>query len=207
MISRRALKALAVQTIAFFVLATVLNDYAWAQRGGRGDDGRGRGARSDGSRGSISRSGPASGGGFTSRPQTGARPGRPGEWTRPARPGRPGGPGRPGRPGAVHRPRPAPHHPRWDHRRHWDHWDRWDRRYDDWRRRRRSAAIGAGIVAGVLAIGAILTASQWGSLGCTPEPVIFGGITYYRCGPNWYERVYAGGGEFTYIVVTPPPGY
>jgi hypothetical protein len=52
-----------------------------------------------------------------------------------------------------------------------------------------------------------VSASQWGSLGCTPETVIVGGVTFYRCGPNWYERVFEGSGDVTYIVVNPPPGY
>jgi hypothetical protein len=32
------------------------------------------------------------------------------------------------------------------------------------------------------------------------------GVTYYRCGPNWYQKAYANG-EVAFVVVAPPPGY
>ncbi len=190
MISRPLLKAFAVQTLALFAVVTILSDFALAQRGrGRGG-GRG-GAKLSGMSGGFNRRGPASGGNFVSRPGMGIKPTRPGSAIRPDRPGRPGWggrppawdrPGRPGRPGAVHRPGHGYYRE-----------DRWERRYDDWRRWRRRAAVGAGIAAGALAIGAIVSASQWGSLGCTPETIVIGGITLYRCGSNWYERVYDSG--------------
>jgi hypothetical protein len=189
MIPRPLLKAFAVQTLALFAVVTVLSDFAFAQRG-RGRGGIGGGARMGRPPGGFNRRGPASGGNFVSRPGMGIKP---------ARPGRPPAWDRPNRPGAIHRPgRVPPHYYRGD---------RWERRSDDWRRWRRRAAVGAGIAAGALAIGAIVSASQWGSQGCTPEKVIVGGGTFYRCGSNWYERVYEGSGDVSYIVVNPPPGY
>jgi len=38
----------------------------------------------------------------------------------------------------------------------------------------------------------------------TTVPVV--GTTYYRCGPNWFQEAYAGG-EVSYVVVAPAPGY
>jgi hypothetical protein len=210
MIPRPLLKAFAVQTLALFALVTILGDYSFAQRGrGRGGGGGG-GAKVGSQAGGFNRRGPASGGNFVSRPGMGIKPARPGGAVSPDRPGRPGGGGRPpawvrpsrpdwpNRPGAIHRPGGVHHRP---------HYERWDHRYDDWRKWRRRAAIGAGIAAGALAIGAIISASQWSSLGCTPETIVIGDITLYRCGSRWYERVYEGSGDVTYIVVNPPPGY
>ncbi|MCU0573699.1 MAG: hypothetical protein MUC41_11985 [Syntrophobacteraceae bacterium] len=217
MIPRPVLKAFAVQTLALFAVVTILGDFAFAQRG-RGKGGKGGGAKVSGRSGGFNRRGPASGGNFVSRPGMGIKPTRPGSALRPGRPGRPGGggrpawdrphrPDRPGRPGAIHRPGGVHHHHYYDrwHRR--DRWDRWEERRDDWRRWRRRAAVGAGIAAGALAIGAIVSASQWGSMGCVPEAIVVGSVTLYRCGSNWYERVFEGSGDVTYIVVNPPPGY
>jgi hypothetical protein len=33
-----------------------------------------------------------------------------------------------------------------------------------------------------------------------------GDVSYYQCGPTWYQKAYTGG-EVTYVVVAPPPGY
>jgi len=32
------------------------------------------------------------------------------------------------------------------------------------------------------------------------------GTTYYRCGPNWFQKAYTGG-QASFVVVVPPPGY
>ena len=32
------------------------------------------------------------------------------------------------------------------------------------------------------------------------------GTTYYRCGPNWFQKAYTGG-QVSFVVVAPPPGY
>lgn len=194
MMPRPLLKAFAVQTLALFAVVTILGDFAFAQRG-KGRGAKGGGAKVSGRSGGFNRRGPASGGNFVSRPGMGIKPTRPGSVIRP---------GRPGRPGAIIRPGGVQHHHYYDR---WDRRDRWEERRDDWRRWRRRAAVGAGIAAGALAIGAIVSASQWGSLGCTPETIVVGGVTFYRCGSNWYERVFEGSGNVTYIVVNPPAGY
>ncbi len=68
-----------------------------------------------------------------------------------------------------------------------------DRRdwYDDRRRRR---------------IGTSLTISAFRSLSCTSSRIYVGGVTYYRCGHEWYSRAYHGG-NVTYVIVTAPSGY
>jgi hypothetical protein len=56
------------------------------------------------------------------------------------------------------------------------------------------------------AVGVSITYSAFRSLSCTSTTVIVGGVTYYRCGSDWYSRAYTGG-NVTYIVVTAPAGY
>ena len=63
--------------------------------------------------------------------------------------------------------------------------------YDDRQRRR---------------IGVALTRSAWRSLSCKSSKVIVGGVTYYRCGNDWYTQAYKGG-SVTYIVVVTPAGH
>jgi hypothetical protein len=206
-------------------------------RGGRGGGFSRRGPASGGSfrkapsghRPSFSSRGPASGGSFShsrpsiskppSRPEKpGAIPGRP--VTLPGKPGTlPGKPGRPGkppekppewRPGGPPEGRPSrpPDHlgghphgrppvppPRYPlppgYHYHWD--DRWG-----W-----GFAAGA---ASALTIGAVLSASDFADQPCTPTTVVVEGVTYYRCDSTWYTRAYQGG-DVTYVVVGPPPGY
>lgn len=70
------------------------------------------------------------------------------------------------------------------HERHEWHEDRWKRR----------------------TIGAALTIATYSSLSCTRTTVFIGGVTYYRCGGDWYQRVYRSS-EVVYIVVQAPTGY
>jgi hypothetical protein len=56
------------------------------------------------------------------------------------------------------------------------------------------------------AVGASLTAATFRSLTCTPTTVIVGGVSYYQCGPTWYQRAYSGT-SMTYVVINAPSGY
>jgi cysteinyl-tRNA synthetase len=51
-----------------------------------------------------------------------------------------------------------------------------------------------------------LTAAAFRSLTCTPTTVIVGSVSYYQCGPTWYQRAYSGGST-TYVVINAPAGY
>ncbi len=41
---------------------------------------------------------------------------------------------------------------------------------------------------------------------CTMTTVPVADMTYYRCGPNWFQKAYTGG-QVSFVVVAPPPGY
>jgi hypothetical protein len=56
------------------------------------------------------------------------------------------------------------------------------------------------------AVGASLTAATFRALTCTPSTVIVGGVSYYQCGPTWYQRAYSGGST-TYVIINAPSGY
>jgi len=56
------------------------------------------------------------------------------------------------------------------------------------------------------AVGATVTAATFAALTCAAQSVYVDGVTYYNCGPTWYNRTYAGGGT-SYVVVDAPPGY
>jgi hypothetical protein len=56
------------------------------------------------------------------------------------------------------------------------------------------------------AVGASLTMAVFSSLTCTTTIVVVSGMTYYNCGPTWYNRAYSGG-SVTYVVVGTPAGY
>jgi hypothetical protein len=56
------------------------------------------------------------------------------------------------------------------------------------------------------AVGASLTVASFRALTCASRTVVVNGISYYGCGPTWYNRAYSGG-AVTYVVVTAPPGY
>jgi cysteinyl-tRNA synthetase len=51
-----------------------------------------------------------------------------------------------------------------------------------------------------------MTMVAFHSLSCTTTTVIVSGVTYYQCGPTWYQRAYAGGST-TYVVINAPSGY
>ncbi|HML96252.1 MAG TPA: hypothetical protein PKC29_12570 [Thermodesulfobacteriota bacterium] len=58
----------------------------------------------------------------------------------------------------------------------------------------------------VIALGTALTVSAFNSLTCTPTVVTVGAVTYYQCGPNWYNQAYQNG-DVVYMSVAAPPGY
>jgi hypothetical protein len=51
-----------------------------------------------------------------------------------------------------------------------------------------------------------LTHSAFRSLSCNSTTVVASGVTYYRCGNDWYSRAYQGS-SVTYVVVAAPAGY
>lgn len=154
--------------------------------------------------GSISRGpGPGVPGGGGQRP-VGPPQGAPGRPVQPRFAGQPGpppgGPVRPfpgPAPGPGYRPppRPVPRPPVGPP----PYWDAW---HDAGT----AFAVGAGIAAGAAVIGSFINAASYSALPCTTTTVYVDGVTYYRCGPNWYTRGYRGG-EVVYVVVAPPPGY
>ena len=52
-------------------------------------------------------------------------------------------------------------------------------------------------------MGARLTLLAFRSMSCTRTVIIAANVTYYRCGPDYYRRVYSGG-SVTYVVVSEP---
>jgi len=79
--------------------------------------------------------------------------------------------------------------------RYYDGWYGYNH-YENWNN---GAAFATGLV-----IGATLSAAAFSSAypsGCVSSN--FGGVAYYNCGTNWYQRVYRGG-NVTYIVVNQP---
>ncbi|GKT10792.1 hypothetical protein [Desulforhabdus sp. TSK] len=86
-----------------------------------------------------------------------------------------------------------------------DHYHHHDDDWDDWGGWGYVAA-GAAVVAGAYAVGTIINAATYSTLSCTPTTVVVNGITYSQCGTTWYQPTYSGG-DVTYIVVNPPPGY
>jgi hypothetical protein len=73
----------------------------------------------------------------------------------------------------------------------------------------------AGMLTGFV-VGTTLSAAQAQSMSassssgsqpsCTMTTVPVADTTYYRCGPNWFQKAYTGG-QVSYVVVAPPPGY
>ena len=57
-----------------------------------------------------------------------------------------------------------------------------------------------------IAVGTALTVSAFNSLTCTPTIVSVGGVSYYQCGPNWYNQAYQNG-DVVYMSVAAPAGY
>jgi hypothetical protein len=66
-----------------------------------------------------------------------------------------------------------------------------------------------GFFAGA-AFGTILTAVAFEdmheSTACSMSQVVVSGVTYIRCGDNWYNQAMSGG-QVTYVIVAPPAGY
>ena len=71
-----------------------------------------------------------------------------------------------------------------------------------------AVATGAVVAAGAYAAGraASSNVTYVTTLPCSPTTAYLNGVTYYRCGSDWYTRAYAGG-SVSYTVVSPPPGY
>ena len=77
-----------------------------------------------------------------------------------------------------------------------DAWDEYGyHNYDEWYEDRWKYAMGAS-----------LTAATFRSLSCTMKDVSVAGVSYYQCGPTWYQRAYSGGST-TYVVVIAPAGH
>ena len=147
--------------------------------------------------GGFNRVGPAGGGGFSyGGGGPGGPPGRPGGPGSPGVAGPPGGPGRPISPGGPARPIPPrpPGGPG-------PHWDRWGPPPPGW-------GVGAiiGGAAAAIAIGTMLSTTDFYALPCSPTTLEVNGVTYYLCGDNWYIRGYSGD-TVVYVAVDPPPGY
>jgi hypothetical protein len=64
--------------------------------------------------------------------------------------------------------------------------------------------------AAAIAVGTALTFAAFDAMaqdtGCTMSQVTVEGVSYYRCGPDWYAKVVEGG-DPSYVVVKPPAGY
>lgn len=78
----------------------------------------------------------------------------------------------------------------------------WDE-YDTWESDEMDFFWGAsfGFVTGM-----VFTSAAMNDMSCTMTPVTVDFVGYYRCGPTWYTRTLSGG-DVTYVVVNPPPGY
>ncbi len=57
-----------------------------------------------------------------------------------------------------------------------------------------------------MVIGSTLTIASYDALTCHRTIIIYGGVTYLRCGTVWYNQAYSGV-NVTYVVVDAPPGY
>ncbi len=57
-----------------------------------------------------------------------------------------------------------------------------------------------------MVIGTTLTIASYDALTCHRTIIIYGGVTYLRCGTVWYNQAYSGV-NVTYVVVNAPPGY
>ena len=68
-----------------------------------------------------------------------------------------------------------------------------------------ATAIAVGTAVTVGAFQAMTTPSESQPASCNMTSVNKGGVTYYQCGANWYQKAYANG-EMAYVVVTPPAG-
>jgi hypothetical protein len=156
------------------------------------------------------------------RPDGGERPTHPiapGGGTRPDRPDRPDRPGHPDRPGRPDHPG-HPGHGGDDHHHHNDHWDDWDDGYwhggwyggwypgwyGGWGVVEPVIVSGTVVTVSVLGLGTVLSEAAFRSQPCAVNRVEVNGEIFYQCGPNWFRMAYSEG-QFTYVVVNPPPGY
>jgi hypothetical protein len=84
--------------------------------------------------------------------------------------------------------------------------DNWDNRYYRYPAGA-AVATGAVVAAGAYAVGAAANNVTYvTTLPCSPTTAYLDGVTYYRCGSAWYTRAYSGG-NVSYLVANPPPGY
>ncbi len=90
--------------------------------------------------------------------------------------------------------------------------------HDDWD----SGDFAAGLIVGGVVVGGAAAIMQGAdsqstthvyhethyvaTLPCNPAMHTIQGVTYYRCGSDWFQRSFTGS-QVTYIAVPPPPGY
>lgn len=91
-----------------------------------------------------------------------------------------------------------------------EHEDDWDDRHDDWDDDDGELLAGAIVGATVVGVAAAATRPEptttyVTTLPCEATAVSVEGVSYYKCGENWYTRAYAGS-EVTYLSVPAPPG-
>ena len=211
---------LCVATVVFFVGTLILE----ASARGRGGGGRGGGVR-------ISRSGPASGGSFSSRSSQ-ARSAARTQYQQQVTPSdvrtrqdartdirverrsnlSEATEGSLGQLGDRQEYRGERRKDRYDYREDtredWQDYHDGHYRYydDDWDNWVGYAAAGTAVVTSAAVVGSTVSESKYEELSCTPEKVEVEGISYVKCGENWYMPTYKGG-EIVYVVVNPPPGY
>lgn len=80
----------------------------------------------------------------------------------------------------------------WDDHRHWDN--------------DAGAFVAGALVGGAIGAAAASTNTYVATLPCAPATVVVGGVTYFNCASSWYQQAHAGG-QVTYVIVDPPPGY
>lgn len=66
-----------------------------------------------------------------------------------------------------------------------------------------AAVIAAGTAVTVATIEAMTTPSAGQPAACTMTSETVGGVNYYRCGPNYFQKAYVEG-EMAYVAVAPP---
>jgi hypothetical protein len=92
-----------------------------------------------------------------------------------------------------------------------EHDDDWDDRHDDWDDDDGELLAGAIVGATVVGVAAAATRPESTTtyvttLPCEATAVAVEGVSYYKCGDDWFTRAYAGS-EVTYLSVPAPPGF
>jgi hypothetical protein len=85
-----------------------------------------------------------------------------------------------------------------------------DDHYDDYHHHGyydNDGAVLAGVIVGAAIVGAATASTGYVTvLPCSAPAIIVDGVSYYNCSSTWYQRGYAGG-QVSYVVGGPPPGY